>query len=229
MQEFLTKGLITSANMPLFIVGIALCVIIPYLLGSLNFGVIISKLRYRDDVRTHGSGNAGMTNMLRTYGKSAALITLLGDLVKAIASAVFGLILMPGDGFAYIAGIACMLGHAFPIYFKFKGGKGVVVALGTMLVLNPKVCGACLLIWILVVSFSKYVSLSSMIAASLFPLINFFWPFWFQPHPVQTISSVIMAVLIVWLHRENIVRLMKGTENKFSLKKKPENIRNKLK
>ena len=229
MQEFLTKGLITSANMPLFIVGIALCVIIPYLLGSLNFGVIISKLRYRDDVRTHGSGNAGMTNMLRTYGKSAALITLLGDLVKAIASAVFGLILMPGDGFAYIAGIACMLGHAFPIYFKFKGGKGVVVALGTMLVLNPKVCGACLLIWILVVSFSKYVSLSSMMAASLFPLINFFWPFWFEPHPIQTISSVVMAVLIVWLHRENIVRLMKGTENKFSLKKKPENIRNKLK
>ena len=229
MQEFLTKGLITSANMPLFIVGIALCVIIPYLLGSLNFGVIISRLRYRDDVRKHGSGNAGMTNMLRTYGKSAALITLLGDLVKAIASAVFGLILMPGDGFAYIAGIACMFGHAFPVYFKFKGGKGVVVALGTMLVLNPKVCGACLLIWILVVSFSKYVSLSSMIAASLFPLINFFWPFWFQPHPVQTISSVIMAAFIVFLHRENIVRLVKGTENKFSLKKKPENIRNKLK
>lgn len=229
MQEFLTKGLITSANMPLFILGIALCVIIPYLLGSLNFGVIISRLRYRDDVRKHGSGNAGMTNMLRTYGKSAALITLLGDLVKAIVSAVFGLILMPGDGFAYIAGIACMFGHAFPVYFKFKGGKGVVVALGTMLVLNPKVCGACLLIWILVVSFSKYVSLSSMIAASLFPLINFFWPFWFQPHPVQTISSVIMAAFIVFLHRENIVRLVKGTENKFSLKKKPENIRNKLK
>ena len=84
MQEFLTKGLITSANMPLFIVGIALCVIIPYLLGSLNFGVIISKLRYRDDVRTHGSGNAGMTNMLRTYGKSAAIITLLGDILKAV-------------------------------------------------------------------------------------------------------------------------------------------------
>jgi len=229
MQEFLTKGLITSENMPLFIVGIVLCVIIPYLLGSLNFGVIISKLRYRDDVRSHGSGNAGMTNMLRTYGKRAAVITLLGDLLKAVVSAIFGLILMPGDGFAYIAGIACMVGHAFPVYFKFKGGKGVVVALGTMLVLNPKVCGACLLIWILVISFSKYVSLSSMIAASLFPLINFFWPFWFAPHPVQTISSVIMAVFIVFLHRENIVRLMKGTENKFSLKKKPENIRNKLK
>ena len=229
MQEFLTKGLITSANMPLFIVGIALCVIIPYLLGSLNFGVIISKIRYRDDVRKHGSGNAGMTNMLRTYGKRAAVITLLGDLVKAMVSAAFGLILMPGDGFAYIAGIACMVGHAFPIYFHFKGGKGVVVALGTMLVLNPKVCGACLLIWILVISFSKYVSLSSMIAASLFPLINFFWPFWFKPHPIQTIASVIMAVFIVFLHRENIVRLIKGTENKFSLKKKPENIRNKLK
>ena len=215
--------------MPLFIAGIVLCVVIPYLLGSLNFGVIISRLRYRDDVRTHGSGNAGMTNMLRTYGKSAAAITLIGDLLKAIVSAIFGLVLMPGDGFAYIAGIACMVGHAFPIYFKFRGGKGVVVALGTMLVLNPQVCGACLLIWILVVSFTKYVSLSSMIAASIFPLINFFWPFWFKPHPIQTISSVVMAVFIVWLHRENIVRLAKGTENKLGAKKKPENIRNKLK
>ena len=229
MQEFLTKGIITADNMPLFIAGIVLCVVIPYLLGSLNFGVIISRLRYRDDVRTHGSGNAGMTNMLRTYGKSAAAITLIGDLLKAIVSAIFGLVLMPGDGFAYIAGIACMVGHAFPIYFKFRGGKGVVVALGTMLVLNPQVCGACLLIWILVVSFTKYVSLSSMIAASIFPLINFFWPFWFKPHPIQTISSVVMAVFIVWLHRENIVRLAKGTENKLGAKKKPENIRNKLK
>jgi glycerol-3-phosphate acyltransferase PlsY len=165
--------------------------------------------------------------MLRTYGKSAALITLLGDLVKAIASAVFGLILMPGDGFAYIAGIACMVGHAFPIYFKFKGGKGVVVALGTMLVLNPSVCGICLLIWILVVSFTKYVSLSSMLAATVFPLVNYFLPFWFMPHPMQTIASVVIAVFIVWLHRENIVRLAKGTENKLG-RKKPENIRNKL-
>ena len=221
MQEFLTKGIITFDNTPLFIVGIVICVIIPYLLGSLNFGVIISKLRYRDDVRTHGSGNAGMTNMLRTYGKSAAVITLLGDLLKAIVSAVLGLVLMPGDGFAYIAGIACMVGHAFPIYFNFKGGKGVVVALGTMLVLNPQVCAACLLIWILIVSFTKYVSLSSMTAAAIFPLINFFWPFWFEPHPVQTISSVVMAAFIVWLHRENIVRLAKGTENKIGSKKKP--------
>lgn len=221
MQEFLTKGIITFDNTPLFIVGIVLCIVIPYLLGSLNFGVIISKLRYRDDVRTHGSGNAGMTNMLRTYGKSAAAITLLGDLLKAIVSAVIGLVLMPGDGFAYIAGIACMLGHAFPLYFNFKGGKGVVVALGTMLVLNPKVCAACLLVWILIVSFTKYVSLSSMTAAAIFPLINFFWPFWFKPHPIQTISSVVIAAFIIWLHRENIVRLAKGTENKIGSKKKP--------
>jgi len=96
-------------------------------------------------------------------------------------------------------------------------------------VLNPKVCGVCLIIWVILVSFSKYVSFSSMTVSVLFPLINFFWPFWFRPHPVQTIASVLMAVFIVILHRENIVRLVKGTENKFSLKKKPENIRNKLK
>lgn len=228
MQEFIITGLIKPSNMPLYIVGIILCAVVPYLLGSLNFGLIISKIRYRDDVRTHGSGNAGMTNMLRTYGKSAAVLTLLGDILKAVVSALFGLLLMPGDGFAYIAGIACMLGHAFPIYFGFKGGKGVAVALGTMLVLNPFACGICLLAWIVIVSITKYVSLSSMTAAVLFPLINYFLPCWFMPHLMQTIPSVIVAVLIVWLHRENIVRLAKGTERKLG-SKKPENIRNKLK
>ena len=229
MTEFLTNGIIHSdSHIALYILGIILCVVVPYLLGSLNFAVIISKKRYHDDVRKHGSGNAGMTNMLRTHGKSAAILTLLGDILKAVVSAIIGLILMPGDGFAYVAGFCCMMGHAFPVYFKFKGGKGVAVALGTMLVLNPGVCGICLVIWILIFSFTKYVSLASITAAMLFPLINFFLPMYFVPHPLQTIFSVVMAVFIVWLHRENIVRLAKGTENKIGAKKN-NNLRNKLK
>jgi glycerol-3-phosphate acyltransferase PlsY len=147
---------------------------------------------------------------------------------------------MPGDGFAYIAGLCCMLGHAFPIYYGFKGGKGVVVAAGTMLVLNPLVFLTCIGVWILIIIFTKYVSLAAIIAAVLFPLLNFFWyvkdyichasgEFVAYSFPLRTVFSVIMGVLIVWLHRENIVRLIKGTENKIGGKKKPENIRNKLK
>ncbi|MBQ7290774.1 MAG: glycerol-3-phosphate 1-O-acyltransferase PlsY [Clostridia bacterium] len=230
MFEIIRNGIIGyDSHIALFILGILLCVAVPYLLGSLNFAVIVSRKRYHDDVRTHGSGNAGATNMLRTHGKSAALLTLLGDLLKAVVSVVFALFLMPGDGFAYIAGLCCMLGHAFPIYYNFKGGKGVVVAAGTMLVLNPAVFLICIIIWILIILCTKYVSLAAIVAAVLFPLLNFFLyvkdyfmtadyvvPYSFL---LKSIFSVIMGILIVWLHRENIVRLVKGTENKIGQRK----------
>ena len=230
MFEIIRNGIIGyDSHIALFILGILLSVAVPYLLGSLNFAVIVSRKRYHDDVRTHGSGNAGATNMLRTHGKSAALLTLLGDLLKAVVSVVFALSLMPGDGFAYIAGLCCMLGHAFPIYYNFKGGKGVVVAAGTMLVLNPAVFLICIIIWILIILCTKYVSLAAIVAAVLFPLLNFFLyvkdyfmtadyvvPYSFL---LKSIFSVIMGILIVWLHRENIVRLVKGTENKIGQRK----------
>ena len=124
-----------------------------------------------------------------------------------------------------------MLGHAFPIYYGFKGGKGVVVAAGTMLVLNPLVFITCMGVWALVIIFTRYVSLAAIIAAILFPTLNFFWyvkdyicisseefvPYSF---PMRTIFSVVMGVLIIWLHRANIVRLAKGTESKIGGKKK---------
>ncbi len=231
MFELIRNGIIGyDSHIALFILGIVLCVVVPYLLGSLNFAVIISKQRYKDDVRTHGSGNAGATNMLRTHGKSAAVLTLLGDLLKAVVSVVFALFIMPGDGFAYIAGLCCMLGHAFPLYYKFKGGKGVVVAAGTMLVLNPMVFLICIVVWLILILLTRYVSLAAIVAAILFPLLNFFLyvkdyfmvdgvdvvPYSFL---IKTIFSVIMGVLIVWLHRANIVRLMRGEENKIGAKK----------
>ncbi len=231
MFELIRNGIIGyDSHIALFILGIVLSVVVPYLLGSLNFGIIISKSRYKDDVRQHGSGNAGATNMLRTHGKSAAILTLLGDLLKAVVSVVFVLFLMPGDGFAYIAGLCCMLGHAFPLYYNFKGGKGVVVAAGTMLVLNPVVFLICIVVWIILILLTRYVSLAAIVAAILFPLLNFFLyvkdyfmvdgvdvvPYSFL---IKTIFSVIMGVLIVWLHRANIVRLMRGEENKLGGKK----------
>ncbi|MBO5006304.1 MAG: glycerol-3-phosphate 1-O-acyltransferase PlsY [Clostridia bacterium] len=216
MKEFVSNGII-GANSPiaLYILGIVICIVVPYLLGSLNFGVMISNKKYGDDVRTHGSGNAGATNMLRTYGKKAAALTLLGDALKAVVATCIGLFVMPGDEFAYVAALFCMIGHAFPVFFKFKGGKGVVVAAASMLVLNPLVCILCILIFVIIVAFTRYVSLGSIIAAFLFPLMNYRLPVYFPSFPIKTIFCILMGLFIIFLHRKNIVRLFNGTENKF--------------
>ena len=105
--------------------------VVPYFLGSINFGIIISKLFHGEDIREYGSGNAGMTNMLRTYGKRDAAITLIGDALKAVVAVILGRILFGISG-GYVAGLTCILGHAFPCYYKFKGGKGVVVTAATI-------------------------------------------------------------------------------------------------
>ncbi len=225
MRDLLANGLITiESTKILYILGVIACIIVPYLLGSLNFAVMISKKGYHDDIRTHGSGNAGATNMLRTHGKKAAALTFLGDALKAIVSVLIGLVLMPGDGFAYVAAFFCMIGHAYPVYFKFKGGKGVVVAAASMLILNPIVFVLCLIIFAIIVGFTKYVSLGSIICAILFPLLNYKMFVYFAPMPLKTIFCILMGILVIFLHRKNISRLMNGTENKIG-KNKPEKLK----
>lgn len=112
--------------------------VVPYFLGSINFGIIISKLFHGEDIREYGSGNAGMTNMLRTYGKRDAAITLIGDALKAVVAVILGRILFGISG-GYVAGLTCILGHAFPCYYKFKGGKGVVVTAATIAVIDWRI------------------------------------------------------------------------------------------
>lgn len=225
MRDLLANGLITIESPKiLYILGVIACIIVPYLLGSLNFAVMISKKGYHDDIRTHGSGNAGATNMLRTHGKKAAALTFLGDALKAIVSVLIGFVLMPGDGFAYVAAFFCMIGHAYPVYFKFKGGKGVVVAAASMLILNPIVFVLCLIIFAIIVGFTKYVSLGSIICAILFPLLNYKMFVYFAPMPLKTIFCILMGILVIFLHRKNISRLMNGTENKIG-KNKPEKLK----
>ncbi len=220
MKELLGTGIIKmDSPTALYILGIIICVVIPYLLGSLNFAVMISQKGYHDDIRTHGSGNAGATNMLRTHGKKAAGLTLLGDALKAVVSVCLGLFLMPGDEFAYVAAFFCMMGHAFPIFFKFKGGKGVVVAAASMLVLNPIVCLICIVLFAIIVGFTKYVSLGSIIGAMLFPLLNYKMPVYFFPTAIKTIFCILMGLFIIFLHRKNIVRLAQGKENKIGKNK----------
>ena len=198
-----------------------------YLLGSILFGVLISKVMYNDDVRNHGSGNAGMTNVLRTYGKMPAVFTTLGDVGKSVAAVnlgrfIFGA-LLSGTGAAwqnpldpvcgaYLAAIFCMIGHSRPIFFGFKGGKGVLV-----------VCAVLLAIFLIEVAVTRIVSLGSIIIAALYPvgtLINLIARGANLPTIFfSTICCVIMAAMVIWLHRSNIERLKNGTEYRFGQKK----------
>ncbi len=225
-QECLEKGLVGKlgfevGEVPFFLIA-CLCIIVPYLLGSINFAIIFSKLFHHDDVRNHGSGNAGSTNMLRTYGMKTAGLTFLCDFLKGAVSALIGLFMMPYPyGFAYFCGLACMLGHAFPIYYGFKGGKCVASLAGVFLICNPPVFVLLLLAFVFIVLLSHYISLGSVIGALALPVANSVMPFHATPvPPAGIVGSLLMGLLVVFLHRQNIVRLWQGTERKVSFKKK---------
>ena len=234
MGELLTTGLIGKLGYemgtPIFFLAIVFCVVVPYLLGSISFAVVFSRGMHHDDVRQHGSGNAGSTNMLRTYGLKAALLTLSCDILKGVIATLIGLLVMPYyTGFAYISALMCMLGHAFPIFYHFKGGKCVATFAGALLVLNPLVWVLMLLCFVLIVYISRYVSLGSVICAGTFPILINMIPFITitlengavaAVPPAGIIAAVLMGILIIFLHRKNIVRLWQGTESKISLKKK---------
>ncbi len=219
-------------------IGFALLVIFgSYLLGSINSSIIISKVLYRDDIRKHGSGNAGMTNMLRTYGKGAAGLTLIGDMMKtALAILLAGILfgfnyiggVSVGDGYCYVAGLFAVLGHIFPVYYGFKGGKGVLATSTMALILTPIPFAFLLVIFIAIVWASKYVSLGSVTVAVLYPvvlhgyfLIRFSEAQYSLPGMVA-FATITLACIIVWCHRGNLQRIGNGTERKISFKKKPE-------
>jgi glycerol-3-phosphate acyltransferase PlsY len=219
---------------PLLYYGLLLGVLlVAYFLGSMNSAIVISKLVYRDDIRKYGSGNAGMTNMLRTYGKNAALLTLMGDLLKTvialiIAAVVFGFhymggISIGGDlGECYLAGLFAVLGHIFPVYYKFKGGKGVLVSSTMALVLSPLPFLILLALFVIVVWISRYVSLGSVVVCTLYPVImHGYFALYSRVMPAFTaISTIVIAIIIVWCHRTNLARIGNRTENKLSFGKK---------
>ena len=204
-----------------------LCIAIPYFLGSINFAILLSKAIYKTDIRDFGSGNAGATNMMRTFGKKTALMTFGGDALKAFVSGALGYLLLGQYG-AHIAGLFCVIGHMFPIYYKFKGGKGVVTTAVSMLMCNPFVFLILLVIFVIIVGFTKYISLGSIMCALLYPVIldrvEKFFNGSTQPY---VIIPMIIAALVVFMHRENIKRLMSGTESKFSFKKSVDPNQNK--
>ena len=197
-----------------------------YLLGSLNFAIIISAKQYKQDIRNYGSNNAGMTNMMRTYGKKAAAFTLIGDALKAVVSCAIGYVVLGQIG-AYIAGLFCIVGHIFPIYYKFKGGKGVVTAGITILMCNPIVFLIVITIFLILVICTRYISLGSVLSILLYPMIldrvDKLLPIWGQYEGTEgSIGgwiACIIAALIVFKHLPNIKRLLNGNESKFSFKK----------
>ncbi len=204
--------------------------VIAYLIGSINFSVLISKKMAGFDVREKGSGNAGTTNMLRSVGKKAAVITLVCDILKGVVSIVIAIIVgniaknLDRELLLQIAGIAVVLGHTFPIFFGFKGGKGVATSLGVLLMSNWQIGLICLVFAVVLMALTRMVSLGSCAAAVLFPVLTLFIN---QNYTVLTdgksgrvyfVYSVILAIIVLYNHRSNIKRILSGTENKLSFK-----------
>ena len=214
------------------LISVIIAAALGYFLGSCNFSIISVKLIKGRDIRNMGSRNAGLTNTLRCAGKTCALITLLGDILKGIVAVALsrgfcGLINAgpePGNDthyIGYIAGLFAIIGHVFPIYYGFKGGKGVLVGVSTFLIVDIKVFIALIAIFAVILAITKYVSLASIIATAYCPIATLLMSWIVNDNSfgrsfLYMILSIPMSGIIIWMHRTNIERLMAGTENKFS-------------
>ena len=198
--------------------------VIAYLIGSINSSILISKAVTGKDIRTSGSGNAGATNMLRTMGKKYAVITLIIDILKGVVALLLAKLAISLGAFAsatYIAGVSVVLGHNFPIFFGFKGGKGVATSLGVVLLLDWKIGLITLVVALAIMAISKYVSLGSITAAVVFMVLQIVAMAVTDNFDVaRLICVLILGGLLIIRHRANIVRLANGTENKLGAKKK---------
>ncbi len=190
-------------------------VLAAYLLGSVSFGILISKLFDLSDPRTVGSGNPGATNVLRSGKKSAALLTLLGDAFKGWLPVSLALWAGLSTTVICLVGLGVFLGHLYPIYYKFKGGKGVATALGVMVAVSPWLALATAMVWGVVFYFSRYASLASILAAIAAPITAYF----LLPPAKYVLMVFVMAALLVWRHRSNIKKLLAGTEAGFGKQK----------
>ncbi len=199
-------------------------VLASYLMGSLSFAVIVSRLMGLNDPRSYGSKNPGATNVLRSGSKKAAILTLLLDAFKGWLPVALVLTYGPEQGWgastAALAGLAAFLGHLYPVFFGFVGGKGVATAVGVLVGVNGSLALATVLSFAIVLYFSRYVSLASMVAAVFAPVFYLFGDgvAWHATSP-EVVSLAVMALLLVWRHRENINRLLAGTESKLGQKK----------
>jgi glycerol-3-phosphate acyltransferase PlsY len=191
-------------------------IVAAYLIGSVSFGIIFSKLFGLPDPRTVGSGNIGATNIARSGKKLPAILTLLGDAFKGWLPVWAAL---QSDQLMWVVswvGIAVFLGHLYPIYHKFKGGKGVATALGVLLAISPWVALGAVVTWVIVFAFSRYASLASIVAALLAPVHAYYY---LRPYKDYLLMVLVLAALLIWRHRSNIKKLLNGTESGFGKNK----------
>lgn len=209
-------------------ISIILSSVVAYLLGSINFAIIITKVFFKKDIRDYGSKNAGMTNVLRNMGKGPAIITLLGDFLKGVLAILISrwIFKYMGSDYGlvytqYIAAIFALIGHVYPIFHGFKGGKGIAVTAGVMVILNPVVFLITLGVFLISFLLSKMVSLSSLISTICFPVLILLFNIGktSQTMITELILSSIMVLIIVFMHRDNIKRIKNKTEHKFTSKK----------
>jgi glycerol-3-phosphate acyltransferase PlsY len=181
-----------------------------YLLGSIPTGLLLGKL-YGIDVRQQGSGNIGATNLYRTVGRRVGGITLLGDCLKGLLPVLLAWKLGMGEPMQAWIGLAAFCGHVFSIFLLFKGGKGVATALGVYLALAPLAVLGALLVFIILVAIWRYISLGSVVAAAVMPVV-----IWFRPHsPELLIATALISIIVIAKHHANIKRLLEGSESKF--------------
>lgn len=196
----------------------ALAVVAAYLIGSLSFAVIVSRVMGLSDPRSYGSGNPGATNVLRSGNKAAAILTLVFDVLKGYGPVL--LVLLYGERFGMgtgtvaMVGLAAFVGHLWPVFFRFRGGKGVATAAGVLLAYNPWLGLATLLTFVIIVAFFRYVSLGSIVAAAFAP----FYQLLIWRADAVAAAIVVMSLLLIWRHSANIQKLMAGTESKLGQK-----------
>lgn len=215
-----------------YLVLMIFCCIGAYLIGSCNSAIIVTKLMKKEDIRNFGSKNAGLTNVLRCFGKGPAAVTLLCDLFKGIVTILIVRACVKCFGYSadimssgYIAGFMVMLGHIFPLYYGFKGGKGVLVAASVLIAIDIRTFMIVLPIFIIVLLVSGYVSLSSITAAAFYPVVTFILQYFVRHIEtkyiiIHLVVVTMTSVLIIYMHRSNIKRLIDKTENKLSFSKK---------
>lgn len=201
--------------MPIYLAAV-LVVVASYFLGCFNGAMMISRRIFHDDVRTHGSGNAGLTNFYRTYGAQYALLVIVCDMGKtAIATAIGGCLFralyQDWTLGVLIAGLSCIIGHVFPVTYKFKGGKGILSGSILVIMLDWRMALVAWVLFFLAVVCSRYISLGSISAAASVGISSFF----LYDRPLYIVLAVLISALVIWSHRANVKRLISGTENKF--------------
>jgi glycerol-3-phosphate acyltransferase PlsY len=191
-----------------------LTLLVAYLIGSVSFAVVVSRVMGLADPRTYGSGNPGATNVLRTGNRLAALLTLLGDALKGVIAVLLaraaGPALAIDENTVMLAGLAAFMGHLFPVFHRFQGGKGVATAAGVLLAVDPLIGGGTLATWLIIAFFFRYSSLAALVAAVFAP----FWQVLLHGADQRAWAVAVMGALLIWRHRVNIGRLLNGTESR---------------